>query len=579
MGLRSLAISSALTFVLVSCSGGDSPTDPVKPPTPVATTVTLSAPTVSLSSLGATQQLTATVKDQTGAVMSSATVTWASSNQLVATISSSGLVTAVANGAATITATSGIATGTAAVTIQQQASSLSLSPSTKSFASLGDTARLVATVKDANGQSLAGATVTWVSSNLLVATVSTSGLVTSVANGTATITATSGSAAAAAAVAVQQVATSLVLSPASVTFSSLGATQQLTSTVRDSRSQTISNATVTWVSSSAQVATVSSTGLVTAIASGAATITATSGSATGTASVTVQPVATVSISPTSLTLDVGQTATITATVRDASGNAMADKTVTWATSDASVVGGTVNGNTATLVAAGAGSASVTATVDGIVGTLPVTVRTTAPKPVASVVVTPSTVTLVVGAKVILIATLRDAQGNVLTGRTVSWTSSNLQVANGTVSGNTVEVTGGTVGTATVFATSEGVSGSSVVTVISSGGGGGVSLTCAGVAGGVILAQDGTYLGKLSNRFDTQSILNTFGSYGSQFSSTSIYNQFSQYGSQFAPYSAYNEFSTKPPILYVNNAAVAYISKNTFKTPRIDPDVLKACTFP
>ena len=75
--------------------------------------------------------------------------------------------------------------------------------------------------------------------------------------------------------------------PSALSFSSFGETQQLTATVLDQNGATISNASITWASSSSSVASVSSTGLVTAVAEGTATITATSGSVSGTASVTV----------------------------------------------------------------------------------------------------------------------------------------------------------------------------------------------------------------------------------------------------------------------------------------------------
>ena len=59
--------------------------------------------------------------------------------------------------------------------------------------SLGQTAQLTATVNDQNNSPITGATVTWTSSNINVATVSAGGLVTAVSNGTARITARSGS--------------------------------------------------------------------------------------------------------------------------------------------------------------------------------------------------------------------------------------------------------------------------------------------------------------------------------------------------------------------------------------------------
>ena len=68
-----------------------------------------------------------------------------------------------------------------------------MSQSSLSLTSPGDTTQLVATVKDAGGTTVSGATVTWSTSSTAIATVSSGGLVTSVGDGTATITATSGS--------------------------------------------------------------------------------------------------------------------------------------------------------------------------------------------------------------------------------------------------------------------------------------------------------------------------------------------------------------------------------------------------
>ena len=56
--------------------------------------------------------------------------------------------------------------------------------------SLGDTITLIAQGSDVSGNTVSGKTFTWTSSNVEVATVSTTGLVTAVANGSVTITAT-----------------------------------------------------------------------------------------------------------------------------------------------------------------------------------------------------------------------------------------------------------------------------------------------------------------------------------------------------------------------------------------------------
>jgi len=119
---------SVLLFSLFlwSCGGDSTPTTPTPTPTPtpVATSITLSVTSLSFDSLGATSQLSATVKDQNGAMMASATVTWATSNAAVATVSVAGLVTSVADGTATITATSGSVSGTASVTVTVGGTSL-----------------------------------------------------------------------------------------------------------------------------------------------------------------------------------------------------------------------------------------------------------------------------------------------------------------------------------------------------------------------------------------------------------------------------------------------------------------------
>jgi hypothetical protein len=116
------------SLFLWSCGGDSSPTASTPTltptPTPVATSITLSPDNVTLLHRDHLLQLSATVKDQNGATMASATVTWTTSNAAVATVSSTGLVTSVENGTATITATSGSVSGTASVTVAAEAGGL-----------------------------------------------------------------------------------------------------------------------------------------------------------------------------------------------------------------------------------------------------------------------------------------------------------------------------------------------------------------------------------------------------------------------------------------------------------------------
>src|SRR5206468_101258 len=92
-------------------------------------------------------------------------------------------------------------------------------------------------------------------------------------------------------------------------------------------------------------------------------------------------------------------------------------------------------------------------------------------PVASVLVTPAVASLPVGGTVQLSATTNDSAGNVLTGRPVTWASSNTAVASTSGSGLVTAVAAGGAGGATSTGTSEGKSGIATVTVTASSGGG------------------------------------------------------------------------------------------------------------
>ena len=93
-------------------------------------------------------------------------------------------------------------------------------------------------------------------------------------------------------------------------------------------------------------------------------------------------------------------------------------------------------------------------------------------------------------------------------------------------------------------------------------------------GGLVYADDGQFLGVINdNQFDVNSLANSFGTYGSTFSSYSIWNEFGTYGSSFSSLSAYNSFTSTPPVVYVNGVFYAYLTKNTIKFPRLDPNTV------
>src|SRR5882672_2272045 len=249
---------------------------------------------------------------------------------------------------------------------------------------------------------------------------------------------------------------SVSMSPASATVLA-GQAVQLTATPKDANGKSLSGRTVTWSSSNTAVAIADVNGNVTGIAPGSATITATSEGQSGTSAITVTnvPVASVTVSPASASIQQGQTVQLTATPKDANGTALTGRVVTWSSSNTSVASVNAGG----LVTSGvAGSATITATSEGQSGTSAITVTTV---PVASVTVSPASASVPEGQTVQLTATPKSANGNPLTGRTITWSSSNTSVA--TVSSSGL-ASGVVAGSATITATSEGQSGSSAITV-------------------------------------------------------------------------------------------------------------------
>jgi acid phosphatase len=167
------------------------PAPPPPPPAPVPVATVTVTPASATLRVGTTVQLSTTLEDSAGNVLTGRTIMWSSSAPTVATVSASGLVTAVAVGSATITATSEGKSGTSAITVTLvPVATVSVAPASDTLG-IGTTSQLTATTKDSAGNVLTGRVVTWSSSATGVATVSGSGVVTGVAAGSATITATS----------------------------------------------------------------------------------------------------------------------------------------------------------------------------------------------------------------------------------------------------------------------------------------------------------------------------------------------------------------------------------------------------
>ena len=304
---------------------------------------------------GDAAQLTATVKPDNA---TDKTVTWKSSDAKIATVSASGEVVAVAEGKATITASAGDASASCEVAVAKKViavESISLNETALELTE-GETATLTATVLPENATDK---TVTWTSDNTAVATVA-DGVVTAVAEGTAKITAKAGDASVLCTVTVKK----KVIAVESVTLDktslelTVGGTGTLTATVKPDNA---TDKTVTWSCDNTAVATVAD-GVVTAVAEGTAKVTAKAGDATAVCTVTVKAdvvkVTEITINEADFSLAVGETKTLTVTVKPDNAS---DKSVTWTSDQPGIASVNSNG---VVTAVAAGNAKITVKANG-----------------------------------------------------------------------------------------------------------------------------------------------------------------------------------------------------------------------
>lgn len=174
-----------------------------------------------------------------------------------------------------------------------------------------------------------------------------------------------------------------------------------------------------------------------------------------------RPVATVRLTPDSTGVFVGATTTLRAALLDAAGDTIRQRTAAFSIDPASDTTFATVSTAGVVTGVRVGSVRVIAAREGKADTSKVTVTL---RPVSTVTVTPADTTVRVGNTVQLTATLRAANNSVLTGRPITWASSDTLIAR--VSGTGL-VTGVAASNqfATITATSEGRSGSARVIVV------------------------------------------------------------------------------------------------------------------
>jgi alpha-tubulin suppressor-like RCC1 family protein len=371
---------------------------------------------------------------------------------------------------------------------------VSVSPGTATLM-VGRTVQLTATPRDAAGAPLTRS-VTWSSQSSTVASVSSTGLVTALAPGQAQITATSESASAQVTIAVTPVPiASIALSTPSTMVP--GASQTLIATVRDSAGTVLTGRSIAWTSATPTVATVSATGVVSALTAGSTRIAATAEGRTIDVVVVVRDGG--FITPAGgVAHGVDGVVTLTVPAQAVSnGVALTIDPITTPPAHPELLSGT-----ATRIAPDSVSFSVNATLRISYGTLPASRRATqlrvhqwtgsawmmlastvdtvsrqvradvrgtgqfavieVPVAVGQVIVTPSTAELQIGETLQLSASVRAADGAVLSDRAVEWRSSNSALATVSNSGLVTAVAPGA--NVAISAVSEGRSDTARITI-------------------------------------------------------------------------------------------------------------------
>jgi uncharacterized protein YjdB len=217
---------------------------------------------------------------------------------------------------------------------------------------------------------------------------------------------------------------------------------------------------ISWSSSNNTVATVSSDGFVTGLTVGGPiiiTVSSEGRSSTVQLTVTPIPVASLTISPISFQIEIGETKQFAATIKNAHDNILTDRSISWSSSNIAVATVSPFG-VVTGISAG-GPVAITATSEGKSSTAQITVIKAS---VASVAITPLNADIIIGESLQFVVTILDSRGVKLTDRTVTWSSSNTNIA--TISGSGIVTGLKSAGKVTITATCEGKRGISQLNV-------------------------------------------------------------------------------------------------------------------
>jgi len=169
----------------------------------------------------------------------------------------------------------------------------------------------------------------------------------------------------------------------------------------------------------------------------------------------LNPVATMTVTPDSVAIVEGDVTLLTAELRDANGSILNNRAVWWTSQNSDVAEAGASGLVRGL---SPGVATITATSEGVSEQAIVAVSAMS---VAAVILTPDSLTIVVGDSAAFVVTLLSAAGDTLTGRTVTWASLDTVIA---VVDSTGRVVGRAPGLTGITALSESIADTAQVKV-------------------------------------------------------------------------------------------------------------------
>ncbi len=378
--------------------------------------------------MGATVQMR--VSQSSGASLAGVRIVWRSEDPTIATVDEVGLVTGRSPGFAKITATAGAAIGRIAITVKAPSvDTLVVTPQSPDLIAENEI-QFVATALDSRGNPVSGQSIVWQSSDVGVCAVSGQGRAIGIAAGKATITAICGDVRGTAQVRVRLPAVErVVVEPGDVSIEA-EETRRLAATAFGEYDRKLAGRTVTWRSTVPAVATVDGEGTVTGVSPGTAAIVATCDGKDGLVSVSVrsQPIIAVRIQPEHLSLETGRSIQLKGTGEDRRGRTIVENALEWLSDDDQIALVDASGK---VHAVREGRTQVRAMLGDVTSSIEVTVIA---RPAAQIRIEPHRPTVAVGEFVTLDATVLDADGATLTGRNVTWTSSDAKVVDVNASG-------------------------------------------------------------------------------------------------------------------------------------------------